>query len=61
MMNSCSSPLEEYAAKARKLMERIDRLPPEIRALVHEYGANRVLRVYHEGDSAKRVLEDIDA
>ena len=41
--------LEAYAARSVRDFELLDNLPADVRALVHEFGAKRVVQLWHIG------------
>lgn len=41
--------LEAYAARTVRDFELLDNLPADVRLLVHEFGAKRVVQLWHVG------------
>lgn len=50
---------DPVTANSQAVMEPIDALPPEWRALVHEYGRNRVLQFREDGLSLEDAADEL--
>ncbi len=52
---------EEYKKRAERDMELIDSLPQPVRLLVHEYGAARVVKLWHIGIKPEAIQAQLAA
>lgn len=54
-------PSADYIARVQRDFTVLDSLPRDVRLLVHEYGARRVVDLYQRGHTARQIrnyLED---